>query len=652
MKRFSYFLALFLILCAGASADQYADMVLSVAVSEIGTQATKGGYTKYGEWGGNAYGEYCSEFVSWCVDQADKRYGTSMLGSVYPQQSSCAGGAAWFKERGRYITVGNGLRGEEDEYWLSDGFSLKDREYIPQRGDLIYFEWYAYNRLDHVGIVEMVTMDDNGQYYVHTIEGNNHVLGASPTKVERFTYALNDPSIRGYGVQTEALAAWTLRKGDSGEAVIYLQKCLGLLGFYNGDNGGKLGKATVEAIKSFQKANGITQSGEADLITWQRIRTALKAIREEAERKNQENAAQAKMDAIRMAREALASTWFGDFDPLDEETAWKRLTAPIKVLDVENNEKVYLADGPNGKRKTTQEHRGFFYGSSVAVHVLEEKDGWVKIEAYNDCDELEQGWVRGYRIKEVTPNQTYGIIVDKMTQRLYLYKEGKLLTTLLVSTGTTAGANEDFNETSSGEFLLCSWTGGFYAGDLWCNYAIRFNGGDLLHLVPSIKTVDADGVEKEDFSRCESALGTRASHGCIRVQRIANEDGYNHLWLWNNLSKNVKLIVWDDDGRKIPETEKETAVYYNPNGGKKFHTTAYCSSVRSTYLPLSRITYGDLSYYPYNELVPCGTCNAPARPEVAAAWNSAIDEALEELEIEALINSQFTENGASEESAR
>ena len=55
----------------------------------------------------------------------------------------------------------------------------------------------------------------------------------------------------------------------------------------------------------------------------------------------------------------------------------------------------------------------------------------------------------------VTPNQTYGIIVDKMTQRLYLYKEGKLLTTLLCSTGTTGGSNEDYNETASGEFL---WT--------------------------------------------------------------------------------------------------------------------------------------------------------------------------------------------------
>ena len=43
--------------------------------------------------------------------------------------------------------------------------------------------------------------------------------------------------------------------------------------------------------------------------------------------------------------------------------------------------------------------------------------------------------------RTVTPNQTYGIIVDKMTQRLYLYKEGRLLTTLLCSTGTTSGGN-------------------------------------------------------------------------------------------------------------------------------------------------------------------------------------------------------------------
>ena len=80
-----------------ALADERADYLLAVAVSELGYTATKGGYSKYGEWGGNAYGQWCSEFVSWCVSRADEVYGTSMLGEDYPLQTSCDAGAAWFQ---------------------------------------------------------------------------------------------------------------------------------------------------------------------------------------------------------------------------------------------------------------------------------------------------------------------------------------------------------------------------------------------------------------------------------------------------------------------------------------------------------------------------------------------------------------------------
>lgn len=147
--------------------------------------------------------------------------------------------------------------------------------------------------------------------------------------------------------------------------------------------------------------------------------------------------------------------------------------------------------------------------------------------------------------------------------------------------------------------------------------------------------MDANGnpVGDANYDICESALGRRASHGCVRVQRQANADGYSHTWLWNNLrgQKNVKIIIWDDDGRKLTETDASTPMYYNKNGGKKYHTNARCSSVKSRYLPLSAITYGDLSSYPYTQLSPCTTCGAPERPEVVSAWNSVIDEAYAEL---------------------
>ena len=626
-------LSCMLLLGACALADDQAEMLVNAAVSELGYTATKGGYSKYGEWGGKAYGEWCSEFVSWCVARADEVYGTSMLGTDYPLQTSCADGAAWFKERGRYITVNGGLRGEEGQFYLADGVSVADRPYIPQRGDLIYIEWYKYNRLDHVGIVEFVMQEADGSYTVHTIEGNNHILGPTPSVVARYTYKLDDPSIRGYGVRESGLVGTALTTGSSGESVAAFQRQLKELGFYDGDCAGKFGKATATATQNYQKSKGLPQTGEADAATLRAIAADMKARELVAEAAAQARAQQQAEQMLASAKEAISSSWFGEFDPLDEEAAWARLTADITVLNVSNNEKVYLSDGPNGSRKTVDEHRGFFYGESVAVRVLDEQDGWTKIEAYNDCDELESGWVRPGRLKTVTPNQEYGIIVDKMTQRLYLYKDGKLLTTLLISTGTTSGVNEDYNETASGEFLLCSATGGFWAGNLWCDQAIRFNGGDLLHLVPC--TIAADGTQS--YSLCESALGTRASHGCIRVQRVANEDGYNHQWIWDNLrgKKNIKLIVWDDDGRRLSRPDDSKSVYYNPDGGKKYHANARCSTVRSAYLPMTAITYGELSRYPYTQLTPCGSCGAPERPETVDAWNDAIDRAYEELGLDA-----------------
>ena len=632
-KLLALALMLGLLLTTGALADGKTDALLAVAVSELGYSATKGGYSKYGEWGGNAYGEWCSEFVSWCVNTADEVYGLSMLGADYPMQTSCDEGAAWFASQGRYITTSGTLKNAGEQFYLSDGVSVADRPYVPQPGDLIYIEWYKYNRLDHVGIVEFVTQNADGSYTVHTIEGNNHILGPTPSVVARYSYALDDPSIRGYGVQESGLVGTTLTTGSSGESVAAFQRQLRDLGFYDGDCAGKFGKATATAVKNYQKSKGLPQTGEADVVTLRALAADIRARELAAEASTQARAQQKAEEMIESAKEAIASSWFGEFDPLDEEAAWARLMEDITVLNVNNNEKVYLSDGPNGSRKTTDEHRGFFYGESVAVRVLDEQDGWSQIEAYNDCDELEIGWVRPGRLKTVTPNQEYGLIVDKMTQRLYIYKEGKLLTTLLISTGTTSGSNSDYNETASGEFLLCSATGGFWSGNLWCDQAIRFNGGDLLHLVPAI--VSSDGTVK-DYSICESALGSRASHGCIRVQRVANEDGYNHQWIWDNLrsKKNVKLIVWDDDGRKLERLDDSESVYYNPDGGKKYHADARCSSVRSTYLPLTAVSYGELTRYPYTQLTPCGTCGAPERPETVDAWNNAIDRAYEELGIE------------------
>lgn len=92
--------------------------------------------------------------------------------------------------------------------------------------------------------------------------------------------------------------------------------------------------------------------------------------------------------------------------------------------------------------------------------------------------------------------------------------------------------------------MAISWSGGFDSEGMYCDMAIRFNNGDKLHEVPC--TILADGTKR--YTKWESQLGSKASHGCIRVARLPNDDGLDQTWLWNNLKRMTKIIIWDDGG--------------------------------------------------------------------------------------------------------
>ena len=63
----------------------------------------------------------------------------------------------------------------------------------------------------------------------------------------------------------------TLKSGDSGELVSALQTRLKELGFYTGAVDGKFGSGTVQAVKAFQKRNGLSQDGVAGPQTLQKL---------------------------------------------------------------------------------------------------------------------------------------------------------------------------------------------------------------------------------------------------------------------------------------------------------------------------------------------------------------------------------------------
>ena len=149
---------------SGESASRQA--LLNVAKSQIGYAAGSYKYTKYGEWYGLPYDEWCAMFVSWCSNQAG--IGTNII----PNHASCLAGVNWFKNNGIWKSRASG--------------------YIPKQGDLIYYDYGNNGTIDHVGIVESVS---NGT--ITSIEGN---VGGGNGIVARQYHSLNNGDILGYGI--------------------------------------------------------------------------------------------------------------------------------------------------------------------------------------------------------------------------------------------------------------------------------------------------------------------------------------------------------------------------------------------------------------------------------------------------------------------
>lgn len=72
----------------------------------------------------------------------------------------------------------------------------------------------------------------------------------------------------------------TLRRGDSGSDVAWLQESLFELGHYDGEISGNYGNLTKEAVRLFQRANGLASDGVAGKNTIRAISYAVKAQRE------------------------------------------------------------------------------------------------------------------------------------------------------------------------------------------------------------------------------------------------------------------------------------------------------------------------------------------------------------------------------------
>lgn len=229
--------------------------IVEVAISQIGTAEPSGDdkYIRYyNQLTGSSFGlnvSWCAMFVTYCAREA------GVPVSVIPNIASCSIGRQWFKNHG---------------VWHSPkGFN-------PQAGDIMMLDWDLSGNCDHVGIVEKA--DKNN---VYTIEGNTKG-GRLVDGVRRKVYYKGYKCIAGYarpkydaettdkGVCNVELPI--LQKGSSGEAVKTLQRILTNKGFYCSTDG-SFGSATESALKSFQRAAGLTADGSCGPATWTALLT-------------------------------------------------------------------------------------------------------------------------------------------------------------------------------------------------------------------------------------------------------------------------------------------------------------------------------------------------------------------------------------------
>ena len=133
--------------------------IVEVALTQLGNE---GGEPYWSWYGFNGRVEWCACFASWCADQCGY-----LESGIIPKFSLCSDGVDWFKGRGQW----------------------QDKNYEPQAGDLIFFDWGNDGSIDHVGIVEKC---ENGTVY--TVEGN------SSDACRQQSYPVGSSLIYGYGL--------------------------------------------------------------------------------------------------------------------------------------------------------------------------------------------------------------------------------------------------------------------------------------------------------------------------------------------------------------------------------------------------------------------------------------------------------------------
>ena len=239
------------------------------------------------------------------------------------------------------------------------------------------------------------------------------------------------------------------------------------------------------------------------------------------------------------------NAWWVSRIPLSEEERDAFFSDPLPLVDAAEGSgiPVFEAKSANSARL------GAVHGSTVSVNLLEPRagNGWSRIGFYTYGDSrYQEGYIQTGSLTMVRPSGRYGLILDLRTQTMTVYERGREVGSLRVSTALSGLKME----TGLGVYLTGLRIGHFRDTDYQYDYAIRVDKDNLMH------QIGYRFKEPRSFADHKAALGTPASHGCIRMAETAGPDGQGLTawWVYSHIPKRTVLLVVDDLAARTAQT--------------------------------------------------------------------------------------------------
>ena len=403
-------------------------------------------------------------------------------------------------------------------------------------------------------VLELQTRLKELKYYTGNLSGRYREGTRAAVKTFQKENGLDQTGIADPETQTLIFSAKyrPLRYGATGDEVKRLQTRLTELGYYKGKLSGRFLGGTQKSLRQFQEKNGLTATGAADIRTQQRLYST------DAIGKN--DAAEENLSGYLVGSENESGATVAEGENPYRKTLRSGSSGTlVKQLQTRMTELGYY-DGPisgNFAKKTLR-----------AVKAIQTQNG---MKATGQVDEStwnvifhDEDIVMPDATPKPTPEPTpvpYAVTVDVTNQVTTVYgldAQGAYtvpVRRMLCSTGTKA------NPSDVGDWVLngrhAKWCEFPKWGNSYARYWTRINANIAFHSV-IYTAVDLNAMKTSSYKN----LGSRASHGCIR---LTVEDA---KWIYDNIGAGTVVSIREDlpadpelrAALKLPPLKKGTSI--------------------------------------------------------------------------------------------